>query len=122
MSATLPTVGAYYEIGYPFIRDATNAGGFAKWKPGCRWDRSVARYDRVGKCDAMGTMLVSVKGVYTPPSYPTRVFFTKRWIDPSGSEFGRNTLRCYALGAFTYLVKGFKHPFEIAPYLTLVSA
>lgn len=115
---TAPAIGAYYEIGYPFIRSAEDDR--YPWQPGCRWpERRTVHYldEPVGECDAMGMMIINVKGVYTPPGYPTRVFFTREFAAPDGERFGKPTLRCYAIGAFTHLTNGFKHRFELAQSL-----
>jgi hypothetical protein len=108
--------GALIEVGYPFVIevdqfDATNS----RWKPGCTFDSpdDDSRSRAVAFADAMGTQILTVVSVHKPGKYLTRVFFTQRWRDPGGAEWGKDKLHVKALGAFRKMLKGYRYRFEI---------
>ena len=46
---------------------------------------------------------------HKPGAFPTRVFYTRKWIDPQGKTFGKDALRVTTLGYFRTLTKGYRY-------------
>ena len=107
------------EARYPFVRDAYAAFDgegtveIASWKPGTRGE-SRGPEDAEMVADALGAIILTVVGVYKPGKFPTRVFFTRRWRDPDGREFGRNSCRVTTVSNFYALASGYRHYYEMA--------
>lgn len=110
---------------YPFVRDTYTSHDFdgedyapteqPTWKPGIRheargwegeWTEMV--------CDGIGEIILVEVGRYKPPGFPTRVFFTRRWRDPDGREFGKNKLLICVASKFARLCRGYMHPYTQA--------
>lgn len=111
--------GMVFRAAYPFVRDeyeSWDADGVSKvktWKPGSRFEW-VGPEDTACVADAMGEIILTVVSVHQPGRYPTRVFFTQRWRDPAGREFGKGALRCAVASKFRRLAKGYAHEFELS--------
>lgn len=59
-------------------------------------------------------MVLDVVATFKPGRFPERVFYTRRWIDPDGREFGKtNKLRATTTAHFRSLLKGYRHDFEV---------
>jgi hypothetical protein len=110
--------GSVVEIGYPFVmdqRDGRDADGAPlfdpSWRPGTKMVQVYDDHDTFA--DAIGTMVLTVVATFTPPGFPDRVFYTRRWRDPDGDEFGpvKQKLRCTSRAHFTALCKGYRHRF-----------
>lgn len=135
-----PVVGEIFTVPYPFVRDVYvdhdyDGEGWQEierptWKPGTRIETHArycghGEYDEYSQCaaDGMGSQILTVVGVYQPPSYPTRVFFTRCWRDPDGKEFGKvGKLRILAVSAFVALTRGYRHRFFMSEPATKVDA
>lgn len=63
--------------------------------------------------DGVGQMILTVIGVFKPGEYPTRVFFERVWVDPDGKHFGKKRLLTKTSAAFTRLLRGYRHPFQV---------
>lgn len=119
--------GDVFEIEYPFTRAPTEEEVFGEtetlinhntgkvydpWRPGTHYDEASHNYDEPPLiCDGLGQMILTVVSVHRPGTFPTRVFYTRKWRSPSGAEFGKNKLRIHALGHFTRLRKGYWHEY-----------
>ena len=112
--------------GYPFVRDVANLYDeddgrpyqTEGWRPGCTTeedDRDEHGYpSQVYVADGTGSMVLDIVATFKPGRFPERVFYTRRWIDPDGREFGKTgTLRIATTGQFRRLLKGYRHPFEV---------
>lgn len=112
------TTGAEIEIGHPFVsvQYDNGDGPIASWQPGTR-EEQYAPDDWVRVADAMGTQIVTVVGVYKPGKYPTRVFYTRRWRDPAGHEFGKSACHVKSAAQFRILINGYRHRFCMADAL-----
>jgi hypothetical protein len=100
--------GAVYEVPYPFVKyDYENYDGqkIPSWKPGTEMECS--QYSEREVADSVGKQILVVVGVHKPGRYPARVFYTRKWIDPDGKEYGRKKLRVKTLGTFKQLIKGY---------------
>lgn len=50
---------------------------------------------------------------WQPIELATRVFYQRRWRDPSGREFGKRTLRVTTANAFTRMLHGYRYSYKI---------
>ena len=112
--------------GYPFVRyvanlldeDDGNPYQTEGWRPGCtkEEDENAGSYfpELHYVADGTGAMVLDVVATFKPGRVPERVFYTRRWIDPDGREFGKTgKLRIATTGQFRRLLKGYRHPFEV---------
>ena len=111
--------------GYPFVRCVANLAddegcGYQTegWRPGCtlETDENAGSYfpELHYVADGTGAMVLDVVATFKPGCFPERVFYTRRWIDPDGREFGKTgKLRIATTGQFRRLLKGYRHPFEV---------
>ncbi len=73
------------------------------------------RYDDADAvADAIGKQRLTVVGTYKPGTFPTRVFYVRKWVDPDGREFGKKACQTTTVNAFTALRRGYRHPFTMA--------
>lgn len=123
----LPLPGAFFEARYPFVRDTfTQYDGdgpceMPTWKPGTRAEY-ICPDDTADFADGIGSIILTVVAVFKPGRYPTRVFYTRRWCDPSGREFGNGKLRIATVAQFYILANGYRHDYEIATPKDAVAA
>ena len=129
--------GKEYRVTFPFVTEKIDMGGYCKaateslarpsslsisscsdvdgsWKPGVRWvPCSPEDYEAVA--DAEGVMILTVVDTHKPPGrYAERVFYTRKWIDPDGVEFGHDRLLIISKGAFSRRASGYYHEYRIA--------
>lgn len=110
--------GDAHRVPYPFYLDAftefdeDGAAPVSTWIPGARMEQG---YDGEGDCiaDGMGFMRLLVISIHKPGSYPTRVFFVRKWEDPTGYVFGKGALRVTTVGAFLRMLRGYRHEFAL---------
>lgn len=106
------------EIAYPFVKEIFSGFGedgpfeTKTWRPGTRAE-PVYPDDAEMVADGMGLQIITVIGEYSPPRFPKRIFFTVKWRDPRGREFGKNKLRITTAGAFKTRCRGFRHRFRV---------
>lgn len=110
--------GAVFEIAYPFVRE-TYAGfdgdGYADvptWRPGIRME-AIGPEDSGAVADALGKAVFTVVDCFKPGRFPTRVFFTRKFVDPDGRSFGKGKLHIVTLEKFRRLALGYAHQFGI---------
>lgn len=112
-----PNPGDVFVIDYPFVRatfqDFTEDGPCETptWNPGVRRE-NVGPEGCGAFADGVGQSRFEVVGVFKPGRFPTRVFFTRTFISPTGGEFGRNKLRICTLEKFRRLIKGYQYHYE----------
>lgn len=110
--------GDAFVFTYPFIRstylefDEDGVSGHATWKPGVRFE-NTRNGDTLSLCDGLGFQTVTVVGVFKPGKFPERVFFTRKWTDPDGKEFGKGKLHIKTKASFTTLISGYRHQYEM---------
>lgn len=113
--------------GYPFVRYVANLLGeddgspykTEGWRPGCTKDEDENAGSYFPElhyvADGTGAMVLEVVATFKPGRFPERVFYTRRWVDPDGREFGKpNKLRVTTAAHFRSLLKGYRHPFEVS--------
>jgi hypothetical protein len=127
MTAKIYAGQTHIVAGYPFVRYVANLfdndDGIPYqtegWRPGCtlETDENAGSYfpERHYVADGVGSMVLDVVATFRPSHFPERVFYTRRWIDPDGREFGKpNKLRVTTTAHFRSLLKGYRHPFEVS--------
>jgi len=112
-------------VKFPFVRETYSgptaepgvwANDLPTWKPGTRREWSEGDYDTEEwwVADGEGLMLLEVLGTYKPGKYPERTFYLRRFVDPTGKEFGKAKVRVIATGAFKSMAKGYRHTYALS--------
>ena len=117
----------YTVAGYPFVRYVANLYDeddgrpyqTESWRPGCTAEEDECDEhgypSQVYVADGTGSMVLDVVATFKPGRFPERVFYTRRWVDPDGREFGKpNKLRVTTIAHFRSQLKGYRHPFEVS--------
>lgn len=105
-----------YSVRYPFFRTTYSGinedGPYQEesWRPGCDHEQ-----DDNGDVDwfseGHGQMHLTVVCEFKPGRFPTRVFFTRKWQDPDGKQFGLPKLRMTTKTNFMKLLKGYRREY-----------
>jgi hypothetical protein len=110
----LPEAGDVFEVAYPFVKETYqtfeegDALEITSWRPGCEYESSGPYgEDTCGVHDGMGKQILTVVDVHKPGRFPTRVFYTRKWISPVGDAFGKGVLRMCTVEKFRRLTRGF---------------
>jgi hypothetical protein len=115
--------GDVFRVKYPFIlervslfsQDEEGCGSYEtdSWRPGISSD-----VDHGGNpsyaVDGFGEMVLTVVDVFRPGKFPTRVFYTRSWVDPNGRTFGKSGLRITSIGNFGRLCAGYRYPYAMS--------
>lgn len=116
--------GDVFHSPHPFCYDLASKPGddpegaptiyFMSWRPGVRFEL-LAPDGGDNECvaDGMGFQLLTVVSVHKPGRFPTRVFYTRKWRDPRGREFGKDGLRVKTLDAFKRIARGYRHEYRL---------
>lgn len=125
----LPAPGEVFTVQYPFIRDKTTVmaahyepgdevcGGRVEidtWIPGVRREYGYTG-DTESFADGLGACVLTVVSVHKPGKYPTRFFYTRKWITPEHKTFGKTQLRIATVAKFRRLAAGYWHDYRIKP-------
>jgi hypothetical protein len=122
----LPLVGQVDTLPYPFVRckwsEVDDDGMIERdgWKPGVEADQSAENTDYVA--DGMGRMTLTVVSVHKPGKFPVRVFFTRRFTDPEGREFGKGKCHIATAEKYRRLARCYQHDFELRKSSVLTAA
>jgi hypothetical protein len=118
-----PETGDVFEHRYPFVRDTyvepyADEDGIASreipcWKPGVRHENTPTG-DTEAFADGVGWQIITVVGRFKPGRFPERVFFTRKWRDPDGREFGKGGCRVVTMQVFRSLTSGYRHEYLMA--------
>lgn len=110
--------GNIYTVTFPFVGDVYHGfdacGPFdtETWRPGCRSEH-VYPDDCEFVADAEGQMTLTIISIHKPGKYPERIFYTRKFIDPEGKEFGATKLRMTTAIAFKRRAAGYYHPYRV---------
>lgn len=110
--------GAEIEVAHPFVREEYHGydedGPFKRmsWRPGTRVE-PVPPDSAEEVADAIGTQIITVVSVHKPGRFPSRVFFTRRWRDPDGREFGKTKCHIKTEQALRRRCRGFGYEFSL---------
>ena len=82
------------------------------WIPGCK-DSLLPPDDFELIAEGMGKMILEIVDIHKPGKYPERVFYTRRWVDPEGNEFGARKLHITTTPTFKRRAASYYHPYRI---------
>lgn len=111
--------GQVFEHSYPFVRDTytdlDNEGchEVLSWKPGIAYVM-CGPDDAEAVCEGEGKQVLTVVDVHKPGRFPTRVFYTRKFITPDGKSFGRKNLHITTVQAFRAKANGYAYPYKMA--------
>lgn len=114
--------GQIVVVPHPFVRDTftvheSDGDGWSSyekptWKPGTRGEM-VPPDDSEMVADGMGSQILTIVSIHKPGRFPERIFYTRRWRDPDGKEFGKGALRIKTAQAFARMARGYRHEFRL---------
>jgi len=114
------TAGQVFRNSYPFVRgtystfDEDGEHQTKTWTPGARFEEAGYYGDETDIiADGEGFQVLTVVDVHKPGRYPERVFYTVKWIDPDGREFGKGKLHIATTEKFRRWSRGFKFTYVI---------
>ena len=105
-----PKAGDVFRVVYPMVREeyeAIEEDGPVKrmsWRPGVSIETCDHGWVDMW-CESEGEMRLTVVDCHKPGRFPTRVFYTRCFIDPDGNEFGKNRLQICTLEKFRRISK-----------------
>ena len=110
-----------YKIKFPFVRedytgpvDGKFIGEHKTWRPGTRVEYGDFEFaDEAWFADGEGFMVIEELGAFKPGRFAERTFYLRRFIDPSGREFGKGKVLIIASGAFKRMLKGYRHTYQL---------
>lgn len=111
--------GAVFEVRYPFMRDTyeyfDEEGRHERhsWKPGARLFRGDSDWPARAEAHGVGLMALTVVGAFRPGRYPTRVFYERVFVPPTGEPFGRRGLLMAGIAKFRRIASGYRFAFEV---------
>ena len=109
-----------HHIKFPFIRekysgplDGEIVDDIDTWRPGTRREWLQDDYDTEEwwTADGEGSMVLEELGSFKPGRFPERTFYLRRFVDPSGKQFGKDKVRVIASSAFKRMLKGYRHTY-----------
>lgn len=115
------TPGEVIEVScYPFVRcmatayDGEGLVDFLSWRPGIVY-RPQGQYsdDENRIAHGLGAMILTVVSMHKPGRYPARVFYTRQWVNPDGTRFGKGALRIATEEKFKRLARSYAYPFSV---------
>lgn len=107
-------------VAYPFVRvrletwDADGASNVLSWRPGIRYVW-IGPENTEAVAHGMGLMKLMVVSRHKPGRYPERVFYTRKWVDPEGKEFGKSRCLIATAEKFNRISKGYRIEYRIDP-------
>lgn len=118
-----------YKFEYPFVRDIYLGGEVDEsynytsseelsWKPSTyqkmRTDSGFSdEPEYLNYADGLGYCVFDVVSIHRPFPFQTRVFYTRKFINPDGVEFGKNKLHNTTLGWFKRRISGYRYPYFV---------
>lgn len=108
------TPGDVFKVPYPFVLSShsefDDGGGWEhpNWRPGVE-HRYVYPDSDEEVYHGEGFMVLTVVDVFKPKGWPTRVFYTRSWVDPQGRTFGKHGLKVTTQGHFKTLARGYRY-------------
>ena len=102
---------------FPFLRteyehfDGDGVVRMKSWKPGA--EIKETQYGEEVWANGSGKMLLTVVSTFKPGRFPTRVFYTRKFVAPDGRTFGKDHLRIATVHKFKQISKSYRYHFEI---------
>ena len=111
-------IGEIITVDFPFYlgeyvrHDIDGSYPDETWIPGCK---SIPIYPDDGElvADGMGKMFLSIVDIHKPGTYPERVFYTRKWLDPDDNEFGAGKLHITTTATFKRRASGYYHEYRV---------
>lgn len=113
--------GDEIRVPYPFYLEAYQAMDedgpheTMSWRPGTQIEDVGPYGDTANFADAMGGMVLTVVSIHKPGRFPERVFYTRKFVDPTGREFGKGGCKIATAQKFKRLCQGYRFPFTVDP-------
>jgi len=110
--------GQEYRVKYPFyfcIHHRYDENGLYQdevWIPGTR-SQHVEPDDSEAIADGEGEMILRVVSIHKPGRFPTRVFYTRKYVDPDGKEFGSGKLHMTTTQTFRRRASAFYYEYRV---------
>ena len=124
--------GERHTTDYPFVRVAfrdfdvsSGAGVFLpSWRPGIDTIETDRRCRDFCIAHGRGLLTLTVVSIHKPGRFPTRIFFTRRWTDPDGREFGKPACRVATVDKFRRTLRGYHHDWVVrdVPVESIIAA
>jgi hypothetical protein len=111
-------IGAEFEIAHPFVKEEYHGfdedGPYKRmsWRPGIT-SEATGPETASTYANGVGAQIITIVSTHKPGKYPARVFFTRRWRDPDGHQFGKTKLRMTTSGALRSICRGYRHEYEM---------
>jgi len=120
MSAKVLNEGDVFRVRYPFCRASSEILAeegvvtVQGWRPGAYAEgEDPFSWGSIALADGVGFMVLTVISTHKPGKYPARVFYTRKWIDPDGREFGRSCLKVLVESKFRRFATGYQCAVEV---------
>jgi hypothetical protein len=115
----VPDAGDVFRVRYPFVRcKATICGEdgpeeIDSWRPGVVYELCGPYGDTDIVAHGEGEMVLTVIDVHKPGRFPTRVFYTRKFVSPDGNMFGKGGLRMTTVDAFKRRASGYLLAYDV---------
>ena len=112
--------GDVFRVTYPFVRvkislyDEDGLNEFDSWRPGTD-SRMIPPDDCEAYAHGEGHMRLTVVSTHKPGKYRERVFYTRKFIDPEGKEFGKGNLHVCSIQKFRRIASAFYYDYVVDP-------
>lgn len=107
-------------VAYPFVKferlvcDEDGMRDVMTWRPGIQYEWVDAE-NTEAVAHGMGLMVLDVVSRHKPGRYPERVFYTRKWIDPDGKDFGKPGCKIATAEKFNRISRGYAVGYRIDP-------
>ena len=111
--------GEIFKIEHPFVLedytewDMEGSHTYKTWCPGIRYVQYGPEGEADAIADGIGEQEITIVSIHKPGRYPERVFYTRKWIDPSGKAFGSSKLRIATTQKVSNILKGYKYGYYV---------
>ena len=112
--------GDVFKVRYAFVRcmysyyDEDGGGEAISWAPGTFAEgEDPYGLREMAMADGEGQMILTVVSTHKPGKYPERIFYTRKFVNPDGVEFGKGALRIATKNKFERLASGYRVYFNI---------
>ena len=119
MQRDRPNAGDVFTVVYPFVRapfewfDDEGPVTLKSWKPGINIEADGDCYGPDIFADSEGEMVLTVVDVFKPGRFPTRVFYTRQFVDPDGKRFGKAKLQIATLEKFRRISTRYQVAYDV---------
>lgn len=107
------------EVIFPFYKKDKyiydGEGGSYKvntWNPGTLHTYDMNEND-IFFAEGEGRMILTIIDIHKPGRFPTRIFYTRQWIDPDGKVFGKTNLNIKTEQGFKNICNGYRYEYEV---------